>query len=64
MVELSHGSWRSLKAHLTGGLGELFALIWLAQRKAPEGEVWSLRRRFKHGRALITPVFGKVAIKR
>jgi len=51
VVELPHGSWQSLKAHLTGGLGELFALIWLAQRKVPEGEVWGLRRGFEHGRA-------------
>jgi hypothetical protein len=51
VVELPHGSWRSLKAHLTGGLGELFALIWLAQRNVSEGEVWGLRRGSAHGRA-------------
>jgi hypothetical protein len=39
VVELPHGSWQSFKANLTGGLGELFALTWLAQQKVPEGEV-------------------------
>jgi hypothetical protein len=51
VVELPHGSWQSLKANLAGGLGELFALTWLAQQKVPEGEVWGLRRGFEHGRA-------------
>jgi hypothetical protein len=43
-VELPCGSWLSLKRHIAGRLGELFALTWLARRRAPEGEVWGLRR--------------------
>jgi hypothetical protein len=35
---------RSLKAQISGRLGELFALAWLARRRVPEGEVWGLRR--------------------
>jgi hypothetical protein len=44
VVELPSGSWRSLKAQISGRLGELFALAWLARRRVPESEVWGLRR--------------------
>ncbi|MCC6050168.1 MAG: hypothetical protein LM580_05655 [Thermofilum sp.] len=44
VVELPLGSWRSLKAQISGRLGELFALAWLARRRVPEGEIWGLRR--------------------
>ena len=44
VVELPSGSWRSLKAQISGRLGELFALAWLARRRVPEGEIWGLRR--------------------
>lgn len=43
-IELPHSSWRTLKMHITGRLGEIFALAWLAWRRVPEGEVWGLRR--------------------
>lgn len=51
VVELPQNLWEALKTNLSGEFGELFVLIWLAQRKIPEGEVWGLRRGFKHGRA-------------
>jgi len=52
VTELPYGSWRSLKAHIAGRLGELFALAWLARRRAPEGEIWGLRRGVAAGREL------------
>ena len=43
-VELPLSSWRSLKAQISGRLGELFALLWLVRQRVPEGEIWGLRR--------------------
>ena len=44
VIELPYDSWRSIKAHISGRLGELFALAWLARQGVPEGEIWGLRR--------------------
>jgi hypothetical protein len=43
-VELPLSSWRSLKAQISGRLGELFALLWLVRQRVPEDEIWGLRR--------------------
>jgi hypothetical protein len=44
LIEIPTNSWRSLKAHLAGRLGELFALAWLSEQKVPKDEIWGLRR--------------------
>jgi hypothetical protein len=44
IIEIPANSWRSLKAHLAGRLGELFALAWLSEQKVPKDEIWGLRR--------------------
>jgi hypothetical protein len=44
LIEIPTNSWRSLKAHLAGRLGELFALAWSSEQKVPKDEIWGLRR--------------------
>lgn len=43
LVELPEGWWRGLKAHVSGWIGEVFALAYVSKFTPPSGELWTLR---------------------
>lgn len=43
LVELPENWWRGLKAHISGWMGEIFALAYISRFTPPPGELWALR---------------------